>query len=195
MPYTRPFRTAAAAPGFTLLEVLVSVAILAVSIVTLLIIRNNSVKEAAQTHTIAIAAVLAREKIGELESVDIEEAGDGGDFGDVGFPEYRWIKEVVLEEVSTDGESTTGSAPAAATPGSTAAATPTEIYKTTLTVFYPAEPEEKKVVVVSYRLKKEDETPKEQAGGGSAGGGGGGGGAPSGGGGGGAPSGGGGAGS
>lgn len=149
----RPQARPSALRGFTLLEVLVSVAILAISIVTLLIIRNNSVKETAKTKTAVTAAVLAREKMGEIESNDVNELTESGEFD--GYPGYRWTKEVFLEEVSTDS-GTTGGSGATQDP-------PKEIYKVVLTVAYPDDTEEKKLTVVSYRLKKEDEQPKAPA--------------------------------
>lgn len=146
--------------GFTLVEVMVALAIIAVALLTLIVIRNNSVVEAQDAREITLAARLAQQKMGELEVLPVDEKTDGGNFED--WPDYRWTKEVALEVLETSQ------------PGGTNQK-PLEIWKTTLTVYWPGREKEESISVLSYRLKKEDEEPKTEegskAGGGQPGGG------------------------
>ncbi len=135
------------AAGFTLVEVMVSLAILAVAIITLVLIRNQSVVQSQEARELAIGARLAQQKMGELEVLPVEDRADSGTFED--YPEYRWSKEIELEVLETSQAGSTEK--------------PLEIWKVTLTVSWTGrdldQPES--IIVLSYRLKTEDETPKE----------------------------------
>lgn len=94
-------RTAA---GFSLLEVMVSVAILGISLVIVLEIATNNVRATYHARAITTASFLARTKLAAMED-DLLEVGfsqgdqeDQGDFGDEGFANYRW--ETLIEAVS-----------------------------------------------------------------------------------------------
>ena len=83
----RPFR------GFTLLEVMVSIAILAMAVTTLLIIRNDAIKSAGKAIEIRKQRILLEQKIGEI--VSGLEKGNSGVFRNEGFPECFWRASLV----------------------------------------------------------------------------------------------------
>lgn len=82
--------------GFTLLEVMVAVAILAVSLVVLLEITTNNVRATNHAKLLTAATFLARGKMVEIEQRVLEEGfgdadlDDAGTFEDEGFGQYRW---------------------------------------------------------------------------------------------------------
>jgi general secretion pathway protein I len=89
--------------GFSLLEVMVAIAILALSLVVLVRITTNNVRAAAHAQLVTSAAFLSRAKLAAMED-DILATGftdsdqeDAGDFSDEGFPHFRW--QSVLERV------------------------------------------------------------------------------------------------
>lgn len=89
--------------GFTLLEVMVAVAILAIALVTLIGSQSQSVSLAALSRFDTTASLLARQKMTELTLAGFDGLADGeGDFG-AEFPGYHW------QAVVTDlGEDDTG---------------------------------------------------------------------------------------
>jgi len=137
-------------PGFTLLEVMVALAILAGSMMAISDLAGNAAQNYAYGRDLSVATLLAREKMAEVEERyedsgfrDFDENSDG-DFGDQGRPEFAWKLEVkkpdtnlsaqqllaVLLGVSPDDANTQdllakliGGAPGAATGGSPTAAT------------------------------------------------------------------------
>jgi len=92
--------------GFTLLEVVIALAIMAMSLTVLLESQAASVSNAGRSRDLTIATLLARSKMVDVE-VDAIEDGftlgdveDEGDFGDEGFEEYKWktrLLEVKIE--------------------------------------------------------------------------------------------------
>ena len=89
--------------GFTLLEVMVAVAIIAMSFVSLLGSQSQSISIANISRFETTAAMLAREKLSELQLAGYSELTDGsGQFED-DFSDYTWRSEV--REL---GESETG---------------------------------------------------------------------------------------
>jgi general secretion pathway protein I len=87
------------ANGFTLLEVMVAVAILAVSLVVLFGSQSRSLSYATEAHFNTLVPMLAASKFAELESLG--EIGESdGDFGEE-FPGYSWQLEV--EDASLEG--------------------------------------------------------------------------------------------
>ena len=79
--------------AFTLLEVMVAVAIIAMSFVSLLSSQSQSISIAAGSRFETVAAMLARQKLAELEISGFEQAGSGeGDFAD-DFADYHWQAE------------------------------------------------------------------------------------------------------
>lgn len=73
--------------GFTLLEVMVAMAILAIALVAVLSSQEQSISMANEARLATMASILAQSKIAEIESI-----GGDNSFGDFGedFPNYRW---------------------------------------------------------------------------------------------------------
>ena len=90
------------APGFTLLEVMVALLIIATSFIVLLHSRNQSVIAADYARHMTIATLLAAEKMGEMEQGELSNTGeDIGNFGE-GYPEFMWrtaISDTPYEQV------------------------------------------------------------------------------------------------
>lgn len=80
--------------GFTFLEVMVAVMIIAISFVTLIGSQSQSVSIAGYSRFNVDAALLAQQKLTEIESAGFDDIFSGqGDFGEE-FPAYRWKSEV-----------------------------------------------------------------------------------------------------
>ena len=93
------------APGFTLLEVLIALAIMAIVLVSVYRMHSKTLSMAAANRFYTQAPLLAQSKMAQLEATASEVvSGDSGDFGD-GFPGYTW--SVSTEDVSPEalGES------------------------------------------------------------------------------------------
>lgn len=84
--------------GFTLLEVMVAVAILAITLVTLLGMQSRSLSLATEAKFNSVASMLALAKLAEIESGLTALESDSGTFGD-DFPGFAWKIE------STDASS------------------------------------------------------------------------------------------
>ncbi len=91
------------AEGFTLLEVMVSVTIIGIALVTLMGAQSQSVSLAGISRFETTAALLARQKMTELISAGFTElTSSEGDFGDT-YPMFHWQAEVSeLSEEETD---------------------------------------------------------------------------------------------
>jgi general secretion pathway protein I len=92
--------------GFTLLEVMVALAILAGALMALAELGGSALRNHAAARDLSAATLLARGKLAELEE-RYEDAGfkDGdeqatGDFADAGRPDVRWAIEVVRPDPS-----------------------------------------------------------------------------------------------
>lgn len=80
--------------AFTLLEVMVAVAVIAMSFTALLASQSQSLSLAAASRFETVAALLARQKLTELSAADFAGlSGGSGDFGE-DFAEYHWKTEV-----------------------------------------------------------------------------------------------------
>ncbi len=102
--------------GFTLLEVMVALLIIATSFVVLLHTRNQSVITADYAKRATVATLLASERMSDIEMEDFPDTGeDSSNFGD-DYPEYRWktsvsdttyenIREVKVEVLWDEGRS------------------------------------------------------------------------------------------
>ena len=87
--------------GFTLLEVMIAVALLAVALTTLLGSQSQSVSYANSAKFETMAALLAQSKMSEIALQDGESlASDSGDFGD-DYPGYTW--EASVSDISIEG--------------------------------------------------------------------------------------------
>jgi len=86
------------ARGFTLLEVMVALAVIAFALVGLLGLQARNVKMIARGQNLTRATLLARELISQIQ-VEVETKGFQG-LGDSrgvfdGYPGYRWEREVL----------------------------------------------------------------------------------------------------
>jgi general secretion pathway protein I len=104
---SQAFRSRRAA-GFSLLEVMVAMAILGISLVVLIRITTSNVRSAAHARLVTTATFLARAKLAAMEDgiaadgfTDSDQE-DGGDFGDEGFPQFRWTSLIERVELPTD---------------------------------------------------------------------------------------------
>ena len=87
--------------GFTLLEVMIAVALIAVALVTLLGSQSQSVSYANSAKFETMAALLAQSKMSEILIQDADSlSNDSGDFGDE-YLGYVW--EATVSEVSIGG--------------------------------------------------------------------------------------------
>ena len=87
--------------GFTLLEVMVAMAIIAIALTAVLGSQSQSVSLASEAKFSTTAPLLAQSKMAQIEVVELKDLNDdSGDFGD-DFPGYTWqlsVKNVVFEE-------------------------------------------------------------------------------------------------
>lgn len=87
--------------GFTLLEVMIAVALIAIALTTLLVSQSQSVSFANSAKFETMAALLAQSKMSELTLLDADSlSSDSGDFGD-DYPGYAW--EAVVSDISIEG--------------------------------------------------------------------------------------------
>ena len=94
--------------GFTLLEIMVAVAIIAISFVSLLGSQSQSISIAAISRFEITASMLARQKLAEIQLADFEElTAAEGDFKD-GFEDFHW--QVEVSELTEDETGITGTA-------------------------------------------------------------------------------------
>jgi type II secretion system protein I len=97
-----------AAPGFTLLEVMVALAILATTLVVLLQIITNNVRATAHARMTTAATLLARGRMTDIEDGVLEngfstdDESDKGTFREQGFPGFRWESLIERIELPTD---------------------------------------------------------------------------------------------
>ncbi len=83
--------------GFTLLEVMVSVAILAVAVVPMLLLREESFQKALYSKSIRVARELAQRQLTQIALEVLEDEG-AGNFED--WPDYRYEYKVTLYDFS-----------------------------------------------------------------------------------------------
>ncbi len=82
-------------PGFTLLEVMVAVAIMAMVLVTLLGLKNSSMKDVALAQHMTVATMLAKRKMVETTLVKpLLPAEDEGTFPEDEYKGYSWKKTI-----------------------------------------------------------------------------------------------------
>lgn len=94
--------------GFSLLEVMIAIAILAVSLLAIFNLESTSLLGSARARRISISTQLAREKMGRLliELEDgikkgefPEEKEDAGTFEEEKFPDYAWKLKIKKVEI------------------------------------------------------------------------------------------------
>ena len=94
--------------GFTLLEVMVALAILATTLVVLLQIITNNVRATNHAKMTTAATLLARGKMTDIEDSILENGfstdneTDKGTFRDQNFPNFRWESSIERIELPTD---------------------------------------------------------------------------------------------
>ena len=94
--------------GFTLLEVMVALAVMSIVLVSVYRMHSQSLEMSASARFYTVAPMLAQAKLAELTAISANTfAGDSGDFGDK-FPGYTWksteeaVSSEVLGEVGED---------------------------------------------------------------------------------------------
>jgi len=85
--------------GFTLLEVMIALAILSIVAVAFLRAQASSVRLVDEASQISLATLLAKEKMAELESIGFSEPQKNNGTGGKEFPMLRWEQAVSLTEV------------------------------------------------------------------------------------------------
>lgn len=99
------------AAGFTLLEVMAAVAILALTLVVLLGVITNNVRATAHAKMVTTATFLARGRMVSIEDGIILqgfqdlEGEDEGTFEDEGFPAFSWASSIEKVQLPTDAVS------------------------------------------------------------------------------------------
>ena len=89
--------------GFTLLEVMIAVAILSMALVAAVGSQSQSVSLATEAKFATTASFLAQSKMAELETGESSELySDSGDFGE-DFPGYRWNADVTDADLDSLG--------------------------------------------------------------------------------------------
>lgn len=87
--------------GFTLLEAMVALLILAGSLTVLMQVQASSLSKAAKARSVSIAALLARSKMIDIEQEIFDEGFsqgeqvEKGDFEDEGYPDIQWQSRIV----------------------------------------------------------------------------------------------------
>jgi len=86
--------------GFTLLEVLVALAVLAIALTSIYKLQGQTILMSANSRFLTIAPELAQAKLSEAERQDFKDITDNaGDFGE-DYPNYAWT--LSTEEVPTE---------------------------------------------------------------------------------------------
>lgn len=84
--------------GFSLIEIMFALALIGISLATLLAAQSQGLSLANEAKFNTTAAFLAQKKMAELELADMNSlVSDSGDFGDL-YPEYYW--EVKIDATS-----------------------------------------------------------------------------------------------
>ncbi|NNL42582.1 MAG: prepilin-type N-terminal cleavage/methylation domain-containing protein [Desulfobacterales bacterium] len=103
--YTKPYRSSA---GFTLLEIMVAISIIAIVLVTVYRMHAQTISMNVISRFNTVAPVLAKQILTQNETKTLDElADDSGDFGKE-FTDYKWqvsVKEVeseALGEIAKD---------------------------------------------------------------------------------------------
>jgi len=85
--------------GFTLLEVMIALAILAVVAVAFLRAQAGSLRLVDEASQISLATLLAKEKMAELESIGFSEPNKTTGTGGKEFPSMRWEQVISVTEM------------------------------------------------------------------------------------------------
>jgi general secretion pathway protein I len=85
--------------GFTLLEVMIALAILALVGVAFLRAQASSIRLVDESNQVSLATLLAREKMAELEGKGFPEVGKNSGTGEEAYPNLRWEQVVTATEL------------------------------------------------------------------------------------------------
>lgn len=86
--------------GFTLMEVLVALAVLAIALTTVFKLQGRTMVMSSKARFLNIAPQLATSKLAEVETLEFSDiSDDSGVFGEA-YPDYAW--KLSIEEVPTD---------------------------------------------------------------------------------------------
>jgi general secretion pathway protein I len=85
--------------GFTLLEVMIALAILSLVAVAFLRAQASSIGLVDESNQISMATLLAKEKMAELESGGFPELGKNSGPGGEAFPLFRWEQVISPTEI------------------------------------------------------------------------------------------------
>ena len=85
--------------GFTLLEVMIAMALLAIALVAVYQSQSQSLSMAGDSRFLTTASLLAQSRMSQIDAADPREITAGnGEFGD-DFPDYQWQLELVETEI------------------------------------------------------------------------------------------------
>jgi general secretion pathway protein I len=80
--------------GFTLMEVMVAMAILAIALISIFQLQSQSISMATDSRFMTTAALLAQSKMVEAETApSLSNKSESGDFGP-DYPQYTWQVEI-----------------------------------------------------------------------------------------------------
>jgi general secretion pathway protein I len=85
--------------GFTLLEVMIALAILSIVAIAFLRAQAGSIRLVDESSQISMATLLAKEKMAELESVGFSQPQKNSGTESQDFPRFRWEQVVSLTEI------------------------------------------------------------------------------------------------
>jgi general secretion pathway protein I len=86
--------------GFTLLEVLVAMAVLTIALTSIYKLHGQTMVMSGKARFLTIAPQLAQAKLTEIEGGQFQDIGDGsGDFGE-DHPNYQW--KLTIEDIPTE---------------------------------------------------------------------------------------------
>jgi serine O-acetyltransferase len=159
--------------GFTLLEVMAAVVILAIALLALLHANNQSLLLKARAQNLTTATLLAQEKLSEisLDTASLEDSEEG-DFGE-NFPNWHWTLENEETDIPFDfaeaeepvglkkGESTVASRERASAQAAAGKEEKPHAQKITLTVFWPEGNKESSLTLTEYLAKLVQQTPAQ----------------------------------
>jgi general secretion pathway protein I len=86
--------------GFTLLEVLVALAILAIALISIFKLQGQTLRMSAKARFLTMAPHLAQAKLAEIETQDFDDIRDGSGAFSGEQSDYDWT--VAVEEIPTD---------------------------------------------------------------------------------------------
>ena len=85
--------------GFTLMEVMIAMAVLAIALVAVFQSQSQSISMAGDSRFLTTASLLAQSRMVEIDAADPRDVKAGnGDFGE-DFPDYRWQVEIGDTEI------------------------------------------------------------------------------------------------